>query len=235
MGIHLARATTLLSWSGLYPRRGSTTTFCASLDMRQSAAAFWSLQRIRPHRLRACVVGHADSCALTTVSDTGKLNCRNPATVKRGIEAQGTKTYSYMQYSAVFLSGFLAVNESPSSAYRKFFRFSLCRYLLLFSPLSSFFCLSPPCIALCMWYSLPHSQDPVSMVTTCPSHCLASALQRFAVCWAWRQACLLAGASVSHAGKSVQSMTDTQQCSQLCREFYTSFPSYSLFRKQGMF
>lgn len=50
-------------------------------------------------------------------------------------------------------------------------------------------------------YCWPPSQDPVSMVMGCPCHCLASALQRFAVCRACCQACLFAGANVLHTGK----------------------------------
>lgn len=139
MGIHLTRVTTALSWLPHFPISGSTTKLCSGLAMRKSAAASWSLQRIRPHELQACVVGHADSCVLTTVSDTVRLNCRNAATVNGGLEARGIKKYSYMQHSAVLLSGFLAVNESPASAERKHIPFSLRRYLLLFSSLLFFF------------------------------------------------------------------------------------------------
>lgn len=62
--------------------------------------------------------------------------------------------------------------------------------------------LSPLCIFSWLWYCLPPSKDPVSMVMGCPCHCLASALQRLAVGLAYSQACIFADANVLCTEKS---------------------------------
>lgn len=75
--------------------------------------------------------------------------------------------------------------------------------------LSHHFCIFP-----WLWYFLSSSQDPVSMVIGCLCHCLASALQKLAVCWARCQGFLFAGANVLYTGELLNPwLTRSSVCS----------------------